>query len=136
MVEGLKRGKEGWNSLIRYLRLFQSFMYLNFDIKDNILIVNLRGELDHNSAEELRVKVDNMIDSSSIENIILNFSGVSFMDSSGIGAVIGRYKKIKLREGNLVVTNVSKNVSKIFEMSGLYKIIKKYDTVSEAAECM
>lgn len=111
-------------------------MYLNFDIKDNILIVTLRGELDHNSAEELRVKVDNMIDSSSVQNIILNFSGVSFMDSSGIGAVIGRYKKIKLREGNLVVTNVSKNVSKIFEISGLYKIIKKYDTVSEAAECM
>ena len=136
MVEGFERGKEDWNSLAICLRLFQSFMYLNFDIKDNILIVTLRGELDHNSAEELRVKVDNMIDSSSVQNIILNFSGVSFMASSGIGAVIGRYKKIKLREGNLVVTNVSKNVSKIFEMSGLYKIIKKYDTVSEAAECM
>lgn len=111
-------------------------MQLDFNIRNEILFVTLRGELDHNSAEQVRIKIDDKIDSLSIKNIILNFTGVTFMDSSGIGAVIGRYKKIKLRDGKLVVTNVNKNVNKIFEMSGLYKIIQKYDTVEEAAKCI
>ncbi len=111
-------------------------MQLEFNINNEILIVTLRGELDHNSAEQMRIKIDDKIESLSIRKIILNFAGVSFMDSSGIGAVIGRYKKIKLREGKLVVTNVNKNVNKIFEMSGLYKIIKRYNTVDEAVNCI
>ena len=111
-------------------------MQIEFNMNNEILLVTLRGELDHNSAEQVRIKIDDKIDSLSIRNIILNFSGVTFMDSSGIGTVIGRYKKIKLREGNLVVTNVNRNVNKIFEMSGLYKIIKRYNTVEEAAKCI
>ena len=111
-------------------------MFLDFNMQRNILIVTLKGELDHNSAEEVRVKIDDKIDMNEAKNIILDFSGVSFMDSSGIGAVMGRYKKISHRGGSLFVSNVNKNVNKIFELAGLYKIIKKYNTVEEAVVCI
>ncbi|HCW53893.1 MAG TPA: anti-sigma F factor antagonist [Clostridium sp.] len=107
-------------------------MYIGFERKNDILIVNLSGELDHNSAESVRVKVDNKIDEDNITKIILNFSGVTFMDSSGIGAVIGRYKKVSNIGGKLCVVEVNKNVDKIFDLAGLYKVIKKYSTVNEA----
>lgn len=107
-------------------------MYIGFEKKGDILIANLSGELDHNSAESVRVKVDDRIDKDNIIKVILNFSGVTFMDSSGIGAVVGRYKKICNRGGKLCITEVNKNVDKIFELAGLYKLITKYSTVDEA----
>ena len=111
-------------------------MFLDFNMQRDILIVTLKGELDHNSAEEVRVKIDDKIDMNEAKNIILDFSGVSFMDSSGIGAVMGRYKKISYRGGNLFISNVNKNVNKIFELAGLYKVIKKYNTIEEAVVCI
>lgn len=107
-------------------------MYIGFEKNNDILIVNLSGELDHNSAESMRVKIDNKIDEDNIIKVILNFFEVTFMDSSGIGAVVGRYKKVSNMGGNLCVVEVNKNVDKIFDLAGLYKIIPKYNTVDEA----
>ena len=56
-------------------------MYLKFEKQENILITALSGELDHNSAEEVRVRIDDRIDRDNIEKVILDFSGVTFMDS-------------------------------------------------------
>ncbi|WP_294373133.1 anti-sigma F factor antagonist [uncultured Clostridium sp.] len=111
-------------------------MYLEFEKYNDILITAFIGELDHSSAEEVRIKVDDRIDRDDISKVILNFSKVTFMDSSGIGAVVGRYKKIKNKGGNLCIAGTSKNVDKIFELAGLYKLINKYDTVDEAVSCI
>lgn len=111
-------------------------MYLKFDKHENILIANLSGELDHNSAEEVRVRIDDRIDRDNIEKVILNFSGVNFMDSSGIGAVLGRYKKLSNKGGVLCIAEPNKNVNRIFELAGLYKVIKNYNTVDEAVRCV
>lgn len=111
-------------------------MYLNFEKQGKILVAYLSGELDHNSAEEVRVKIDDRIDRDNIKRVILNFSGVTFMDSSGIGAVVGRYKKLCNKGGILCITEVNKNVDRIFELAGLYKVIKKYNTVDEAVRCI
>lgn len=111
-------------------------MYLKFEKKNDKLIVDFIGELDHHSAEEVRVKVDDRIERDNIKKLILNFSGVTFMDSSGIGVVVGRFKKISSLGGNLSITNISNNVKKVFELSGLFKIIKNYDTVDEALKSM
>src|SRR5471030_32837 len=107
-------------------------MYLKFEKQVNILIITLSGELDHNSAEEVRVRIDDRIDRDNIEKVILNFSGVTFMDSSGIGAVLGRYKKLSNKRGTLCIAEPNKNVNRIFELAGLYKVIKNYNTVDEA----
>ncbi len=109
-------------------------MYLKFDEQDKTLIVTLLGELDHHSSEEVRNKIDYRLDNDDITKLILNFSGVTFMDSSGIGVVIGRYKKITMKNGSLSVVSVSSRVKKIFELSGMYKIIKEFDTIEEALE--
>lgn len=107
-------------------------MYLKFDKRDDTLIIILMGELDHHSAEEVRVKIDDRIDRDNIRKVILNFRGVTFMDSSGIGVVIGRYKKMQNRNGKLCVTEINKTVNKVFEISGMYKIIEVYGNIDEA----
>lgn len=111
-------------------------MYLKFEKQGNILITALSGELDHNSAEEVRVKIDDRIDRDNIEKVVLDFSGVIFMDSSGIGAVLGRYKKLSNKSGSLCIAAPNKNVNRIFELAGLYKVIKNYNTVDEAVRCI
>lgn len=111
-------------------------MYLKFEKNKNILITTLTGELDHNSAEEVRVRIDDRIDRDNIEKVILDFSGVTFMDSSGIGAVLGRYKKLVNKGGTLCIAKPSRNVDRIFELAGLYKLIKQYETLDEAERCI
>lgn len=109
-------------------------MYLNFKNKEDKLIVELVGELDHHYADLVRTKIDDRIDRDNINKVILNFNGVTFMDSSGIGVVVGRYKKVKSKDGKLCVSNVNGNVGKVFELSGLFKIINNYKDISEAIE--
>ena len=108
------------------------YMYLKFEKQDDTLIIRLMGELDHHSAEEVRVKIDDRIDRDNIRKVILNFSGVTFMDSYGIGVVIGRYKKMKNRNGKLCVAEINRTVNKVFEISGIYKIIDVYGNIDEA----
>ena len=107
-------------------------MVLSFKRIGTNLIIGLMGELDHHSAEEVRNKIDDAIERDKINKVILDFSGVTFMDSSGIGVVIGRFKRLSMKNGNLAVVNVNKNINKVFELSGLYKIVKSYDTVEDA----
>ena len=66
------------------------------------------------------------------KNIFFDFNDVSFLDSSGIGLIMGRYKKVMFIGGKAAVTNVGNAVDRIFKISGLYKIIEKYDTIQEA----
>ncbi|MCF0149697.1 MAG: anti-sigma F factor antagonist [Clostridium sp.] len=111
-------------------------MILKFDKIDDKLIVFLNGELDHHSAEEVRVKIDDRIDRDNIKKVIMDFNNVTFMDSSGIGVVIGRFKKVQNRDGVVCVVNVNSRVDRVFTLSGLYKIIKSYINVEEAVKCI
>ncbi len=107
-------------------------MRLKLEVENNTLIIHLDGELDHHSTEEVREDIDNAIDSRNIKNIIFELSNMKFMDSSGVGVVIGRYKKIDKVGGVVGIVNSNPHVDKIFEMAGIYKIINKYDTKEEA----
>ena len=110
-------------------------MYLKFEKSNNTLIANLIGELDHHSAEEVRAKIDDRIERENAQRLILNFGGVTFMDSSGIGVVVGRFKMTS-RGGALCVVDVSRGVNRVFELSGLFKIINHYRDVDEALKCI
>lgn len=103
-----------------------------FELEDNCLIVHITDDLDHHNVISLRERADRLIDRERIKNIVFDFDGVSFMDSSGIGMIMGRYKKVIFTGGKVGVASVSKNVDRIFCLSGLYKIIGKYETVTEA----
>lgn len=111
-------------------------MYVSLNNKGDKLIVHLMGELDHHSAEMVRNKIDDTIERQDLKKLILDFSGVSFMDSSGIGVVIGRYKKITGRKGSMCIVSVNESTKKVFELSGLFKILKLYDNLDQALESM
>ena len=71
-----------------------------------------------------------------INSLIMNFKDVTFMDSSGIGVVIGRFKKLQGRGGKVCVIEVNNRVDKVFKLSGLYKIINNYENLEEAIRCI
>ncbi len=104
--------------------------------KGNILIADIIGDIDHHTSEIIKNEIEKNILVLNIKDIILNFKDVSFMDSSGVGVVIGRYKAISAMGGDLFVAEVSKDIDRIFKISGLYKIIKKFPTVQNAVEVL
>ena len=97
---------------------------IDFQIKESVLCIRLTGELDHHSAEALRQKVTNYLQTEDIRHIVLNLADLSFMDSSGLGVILGRYKEIKQLGGEMVVCAISPAVNRLFDMSGLFKIIR------------
>jgi len=96
------------------------------------LIVKLKGELDHHTSEATRRKIDSSFIDKNLLNIILDLRELTFMDSSGIGLIMGRYKKVKDRQGNLIIVSDNRYVDRILNMSGLLKIIDKYKTIDKA----
>ena len=92
---------------------------LKTDFKNNVLTAYIEGELDHNAAARLRNRIDGATESLKPRLLCLDFSGVSFMDSSGIGLIMGRYRQVSLVGGKLKVINVPKNLQKIISLSGI-----------------
>jgi len=88
-------------------------------------ILKLHGEIDHHSAEALRKKLDKLILDEKPDRLILDFREVRLMDSSGIGLILGRYKKLKKTGAELCVSNLNSHIDKVFRLAGLYQIIKK-----------
>ena len=91
--------------------------------KDKQLTLKITEEIDENTTEKLRRKIDNEITRFLPRKVIFDFSNVSFMDSAGIGMLLGRYKVIKMLGGQLELINVNKQIEKVFEISGILKII-------------
>ena len=109
-------------------------MYIKFTKHEDKLLVFMMGELDHHSAGEVRSKIDDRLEREGYTKLILDFSGVTFMDSSGIGVVIGRYKKLSMKKGEVCIANAKDSVKRVFELSGMFKIIKQYESVEKALE--
>ena len=91
--------------------------------KDKQLTLKIAEEIDENSTDKLRRKIDNEITRFLPRKVIFDFSNVSFMDSAGIGMLIGRYKLVKLLGGKVEIANINSSIRKIFEMSGIFRII-------------
>ena len=103
-----------------------------YEVKGETLVICLPEELDHHTAGKIRENTDELFLGRKIRNVIFDYRQTVFMDSSGIGLIMGRYKKVMFIGGKAAVTNVGKTVDRIFKVSGLYKIIEKYDTIQEA----
>lgn len=111
-------------------------MQVKFNNRGTTLIVSITGELDHHSAEYIRSKIDSEIIKSTTKNIIFDFAKVNFMDSSGIGVIMGRFKNVQQLNGKAAIINLSPQVKRIFEMSGLLKIIPEYDSIDKAVQAL
>lgn len=108
-------------------------MLIEKKIERQTLLLYLKGELDMNTSENLRQTIDNEIDRRGIRTVILDLQEVSFIDSSGLGVILGRYKKLLPMGGKIMISNVPPHIYKIMELSGLPKIIQFYseDTLSQ-----
>lgn len=106
-------------------------MDIEFTKKNNVLIVSVNGEIDHHSSETIRNKIDSYITATSVKNVVFDFSKVTFMDSSGIGMLMGRYRNVKRIDGNVWLVSVSENVKRILEMSGVLGYIPILNDISE-----
>ncbi len=96
------------------------------------LLVGLDGELDHYCAQSVRRELDGMLRDPTVRQLILDFSGLTFMDSSGIGVILGRYRVLRERGGSVAVIHMNDHVSRIFHMSGMDRVIHQLDKVQEA----
>lgn len=103
-------------------------------LKRGVLIVRLAGELDMHIADELRQTVDMNLEANGVKHILFNLDAVTFIDSSGLGVILGRYKKITATGGKVLVAHIQPQVLQIFELSGLLKIIKVYHSEAKALE--
>ena len=96
-----------------------------FEVSGNTMVIHLKEDLDHHNAVYIREIADGYVEKYPIDRIIFDFSGVEFMDSSGIGVIMGRYKQMSYVGGSVYVYGIGKNVDRIFKMSGLYKLVKQ-----------
>jgi stage II sporulation protein AA (anti-sigma F factor antagonist) len=90
--------------------------------QNDTLIAELVGEIDHHSALAVRECIDDEIRCNAPRMLILDFTGVTFMDSSGIGLVIGRFKAVSELGGTLKVVGASKHIAKVMKLSGIDKL--------------
>ena len=95
------------------------------------LIIKIDGDIDHHSSINIKEKIEREFKLSNCVNIIFDFSNVNFMDSSGIGMIIGRYKAIQKNGGKIFITNIRPQLETIIEISGLRKIINFCDDISD-----
>ena len=96
---------------------------IDFSNEDKLLTFKLTEDIDQHTVEKVRRKMDNEIERYIPRKVVFDFSDISFMDSAGIGMVLGRYKLTKMLDGNLEIVNVNKSMKKIFDMSGVSRII-------------
>lgn len=92
---------------------------------NQILYLVLNGELDENSSHFAKATLDSLLDKSGFNEVIIDLSELEFMDSTGVGVLIGRYKKMKEKGIPIFICNPSKHAEKIFNMTGLYGIMPK-----------
>jgi stage II sporulation protein AA (anti-sigma F factor antagonist) len=103
-------------------------------MKQGILVVRLEGELDVCGANEFRTAVDEALTATGAKHILLNMQGVSFIDSSGLGVVLGRYKRITQLGGKILVVYLEPQIKRIFELAGLLKILTIYQNEEQALD--
>lgn len=99
-------------------------MSASYKTLDKSLVIAIDGEIDHHATKTLRVEIDDMILKSMPEKIIFDFSRTTFMDSSGLGLILGRYRKAQAAGVTLEVVNPGVKIFKILQMASLDKLIE------------
>ncbi|RGX51741.1 MULTISPECIES: STAS domain-containing protein [Anaerotruncus] len=97
-------------------------MSVQIDIADEILIARLIGDIDHHSAKEMRETIDEAVTRAQVRELDLDFKDVTFMDSSGIGLVMGRYKLMQELGGSVHLVNIASHLKKVMVLAGLDRL--------------
>ncbi|TFB23916.1 anti-sigma F factor antagonist [Filobacillus milosensis] len=105
-----------------------------FEKREDVLLVRLIGELDHHEAEKLKEEWKHQLQDTSIKHVVINLEKLAFMDSSGLGVFLGRYKEVKQLNGEMVVCAYNASVKRLFELSGLFKLVRTANNEDAALE--
>lgn len=100
---------------------------MKYQVQENCLTIFLPEDVDHHNAEEIKREADRLIDREHIRYIIFDFAHTGFMDSSGIGVIMGRYKKVYMMGGEVWAVHTNERMRKILTMSGVMKIMQIYE---------
>ena len=111
-------------------------MDIKFTNRGSTLIATFNGELDHHFAEYARNKIEGELLKATTKNVIFDFSGLGFMDSSGIGVIVGRYANIKKLGGRVAIICKNQKICRILEISGILKLIPVYDSLDFALNAL
>lgn len=107
-------------------------MEVHYDEKDKLLSIQFTEEIDHHTTEKMRRRADYEIERHIPRKVIFDFNNVSFMDSAGIGLVLGRYKNATMLGAKVELIHVNRAIYKILKMSGITKLIP----IKEEEECV
>ena len=94
-----------------------------FEVRGNSLVIHVPEELDHHNAEPIRQGADQILEKQQLKQVIFDFQETVFMDSSGIGVIMGRYRNMDCLGGKVSAVHVGERIDRIFRLSGLYKLI-------------
>lgn len=89
---------------------------------DDVLLVRVKGEMDLATADEIRRAIDKRMEGEKRQHLLLNLSHVSFIDSSGVGVILGRYRSITRRGGRLAIVQPQPQVRRVLEIAGLSRL--------------
>jgi stage II sporulation protein AA (anti-sigma F factor antagonist) len=95
-----------------------------FKVIDNYLMIRLPDEIDHHKSVDISTKADRYIMNKKVGNVVFDFERTTFMDSSGIGIILGRYKKIACFGGKVYAINADNRIRRILLLSGLQNIVE------------
>lgn len=98
-------------------------MELQYTHKKDRLYVPMPDELDHHAAKQIGREIDFLVDAWQIRTVVFDFARTQFMDSSGIGVMIGRKRAMEMRQGTVAAVHLGERVQRIFERAGLFRII-------------
>ena len=107
-------------------------MTINTEIKGDCLIVRMKGELDMDSANKFKKKVIPKLEKNKLSYLILNLSKVKFIDSTGLGAILGRYRVLEKEGGKVLLVGLKPQVKRIFSLSGMLKIMPEFESEDKA----
>ena len=107
-------------------------MQITYNPTHRTLVVELGGDLDHHSATAYRERIDNEFRTSKANHIVFDMSSLKFMDSSGIGLIMGRYRLVSPLGGRIILAGVSTQMDRLMSISGIYKLVAWSETADAA----
>jgi len=98
-------------------------MEMKYKAEDRQLVIQLSGELDHHAAKNLMDSIDRLLEQTLPAKTLLDFGGLTFMDSSGIAVVLRAKRRMEALSGSLVVVNIPRQAARVLETAGLGRYV-------------
>ncbi len=109
-------------------------MKISTNIRYNFLFVHLNGDLDMHTVPDFKEEVISELRNNNLNKLVINLKGVDFIDSTGLGAILGRYRNLSDKGGKLILVGLSPQVKRILELSGVLELVPVFDTEDEVIE--